>query len=92
VQRKRRLPALRRRHDLRTGDLRDDIIGDAQRDLQLERHLRDADERLLRALRVRHGRLQDDLHREHRLQRRALRLHGHDVRHGDDGLRAARDA
>ena len=51
----------------------------AGRDVQHEQRVRHAGERVVRAVRLRHRRLQDHLHDEHRLRRRALRLHRHDL-------------
>ena len=48
--------------------------------------------RRVRAVRVRHRRVQDDLHDQRRLQRRPVRLHRDDVRHRDERDRPGRDA
>ena len=67
VQRQRRLPPLQRRHAVRGGDvLGDDVHERAQ--LQRDRHLPDRHDVQLRALRLRHGRVQDDLHDRGRLR------------------------
>ena len=57
---------------VRAGDLPDDVERHPERDLQRGRHLRHAGDDLVRAVRLRRGRVQDHLHDDRRLQRRRL--------------------
>ena len=78
VQRQRRLPPVRRGGAVRGGDVHR-VDGHARAHVQRHRHLPDRHVLQLRALRVRHRRLPDDLHDQRRLrvaqrlQRRQLR-------------------
>ena len=61
-------------------------------DLQRERHLRDAGDHAVRAVRLQRGRVQDQLREQRRLPGTDVRVHGHDVQLRDDASRCSSQA
>ena len=86
-----RLSVLPGRHDLRRRRLVHRLDADPGADLRRRGHLPGGDDRHVRSVRVRHGRLQDDLLDEHRL-RLAQLLRRQQLRQAAAGRRPARRA